>query len=713
MSLVRFNKIMLAQFLAILIVAAASTFLAAQDAAPQPPMATKIPKADTTLGDVRNDDYFWLRDKTDPDVIDYLDAENEYTEAIMKDTDSLQSKLYNELVARIKETDLSVPERIDGYYYYSRTEQGKDYPIYCRKQGSLLGTEEVLLDQNILAEGIGYFDVGGFSVSPNHELLAYTVDTTGSEVYALYIKNLVTGELLPDRVPNVGTSIAWANNNQTLFYDVIDETYRPYRVYRHQLGTEAKSDTLIFEEPDDHYFLEVSRTRDKHWIMISLGSKTSAEAWYLDANTPMGTFKVVEPRTPDMEYYVYPHGERFFILTNDNAMNFKVVEAAAGDPARKNWKDYLPYNEKIKIDALYVFKDHLVVQQRQNGLQEVKVINLADNSSHNVEFPEQTYSVAGGANPEYETNVLRFSYQSMTTPKSVYDYDLNNRTRELLKTTDVLGGFDPNNYQSERAFATASDGVKVPVAIVYRKDKFKKDGTNPLYLYGYGAYGDPLDPWFSSNRISLLDRGIVFAIAQTRGGGEMGRQWYFDGKLLNKKNTFTDFIACAEHLIAEKYCAKDKVIANGASAGGLLIGAITNMRPDLWRAVIGDVPFVDVINTMLDPTIPLTITEWEEWGDPSQEKYYSYMKSYSPYDNVVAKDYPNILITTSLNDPRVGYWEPSKWCAKLRANKTDKNLLLYKINMDAGHGGASGRYQQFHEIAFEYAFVLKVLGITE
>ncbi|MBK7093103.1 MAG: S9 family peptidase [bacterium] len=712
MSSLRYKKSTSSYLLIIAFIIALAATLTAQES-PQPPMATKIPKADTTLGDVRIDDYFWLRDKSDPDVMDYLDAENDYTVAMMKDTEALQEKLYNELVGRIKETDLSVPERIDDYYYYSRTEQGKDYPIYCRKKGSLDGAEEILLDQNVLAAGIGYFDVGGFSVSPNHELLAYTVDTTGSEVYELHVKNLVTGELLPDRIQNVGTSIAWASDNATFFYDVIDETYRPYRVYRHVLGTESTADVLVFEELDEHFFLDVTRTRDKQWILISLGSKTSAEAWFISAATPLAEFKVVEPRTGELEYYVYPHGDTFFILTNDNAVNFKIVEAPSANPARSNWKEFIPYDDKIKIDAIYSFANHLVIQQRQNGLQEMKVVNLKDKTAHNVEFPEQTYSIAGDANPEFNISLLRFSYQSMTTPKTVYDYDMEKRTRVALKTTEVLGGFDPANYQSERVLATAPDGVQVPVAVVYRKDKFKKDGTNPLYLYGYGAYGDPLDPWFSSNRISLLDRGMVFAIAQTRGGGEMGRQWYLDGKLLKKKNTFTDFIACAEHLIAEKYCAKDKVVANGASAGGLLIGAITNMRPDLWKATIGDVPFVDLINTMLDPTIPLTVTEWEEWGNPAEADYYPYMKSYSPYDNVVAKDYPHILITTSLNDPRVAYWEPAKWCAKLRANKTDSNLLLFKIDLDAGHGGASGRYQQFREIAFEYAFVLKVLGITD
>lgn len=688
------------------------SFLFAQDS-PQPPMATKIPRADTTLGDVRIDDFYWLRDRTDPDVIDYLDAENEYTAAIMKDTEALQEKLYNELVGRIKETDLSVPERIDEYYYYSRTEAGKDYPIYCRKKGSLDAVEEVLLDQNLLAEGIGYFGVGGFSVSPNHELLAFTVDTTGSEVYELHVKNLVTGELLSDRIPNVGTSIAWASDNAHFFYDVVDETFRPYRVYRHLLGTEALADTLVFDEPDERFFLDVTRTRDKQWILISLGSKTSSEARFISAATPLAEFRVVEPRTDNMEYYVYPHGERFFILTNDNAINFKVVEAAAVNPSRNNWQDFLPYDSTIKIDAVHVFKNHLAIQERHYGMQELKIMNLVDNSTHNVAFPEETYSVAVGTNPEYNTNLLRFSYQSMTTPNTVFDYDMDKRLRQLLKTKDVLGGFDSANYHSERVFATAPDGVQVPIAVVYRKDKFKQDGTNPLYLYGYGAYGDPLDPWFSTNRISLLDRGIVFAIAQTRGGGEMGRQWYLDGKLLKKKNTFTDFIACAEHLAAQKYCAADKIIADGASAGGLLIGAVVNMRPDLWLAAIGDVPFVDLINTMLDPTIPLTVTEWEEWGDPSKLEHYAYMKSYSPYDNVGAINYPNILITTSLNDPRVGFWEPAKWCAKLRANKIDNNLLLFKIDMDAGHGGASGRYQQFRQIAFEYAFVLKILGITE
>ncbi len=698
--------------IAAIFVVVLTSLLAAQDL-PQPPVATKIPKADTTLGDVRIDDYHWFRDKTDPDVIDYLDAENEYTAAMMKDSEALQKKLYDELVGRIKETDLTVPERIDDYYYYSRTEQGKDYPIYCRKKGSLNATEEVLLDQNKLAEGIGYMDIGGFSVSPNHLLLAFTVDTTGSEVYDLFIKDIARDSLLMDRVPNVGTSIAWANDNATLFYDVVDETYRPYRVFRHLLGSDASGDELVFDEPDDHFFLDVVRTHDDKWILISLGSETSSEAWFLNASTPMEKFKIVEPRISDLEYRVVTHDDRFFIVTNDNALNFKVVETTSADPSRKTWKEFLPYDEKIKVDGLLCFRDYVVVERRQNGLQELTIVSLQDKAMHNVAFPEQTYWVTPTNNPEYESEIVRFGYQSLKSPKTIFDYDMKGRTQQLLKTTEVLGGFDSGNYASERIFATAGDGAQVPIAIVYRKDKFAHDGTNPVYLYGYGAYGEPDDPWFSPNRISLLDRGIVFALAQVRGGGALGRQWYYDGKLLNKKNTLTDFIACAEHLIAAKYCAKDKVIAYGASAGGLLIGAVTNMRPDLWRAVVADVPFVDVINTELDVTIPLTVTEWEEWGNPADEKFYSYMKSYSPYDNVVAKDYPNILITTSLNDPRVGYWEPTKWCAKLRANKTDKNLLLFKINMDAGHGGASGRYQQLEEIALEYAFIFKVLGITE
>lgn len=707
----RFNSSGLSKLTEIWVLIVLGLSAAALAQAPTPPVATVIPKADTLFGEVRIDNYFWLRDRTDPDVFDYLEAENEYTKMMMTDTEALQEQIFKEIIGRIKETDLSVPEKVDNYYYYSRTEQGKEYAIHCRKLGSLEAPEEILLDENELAVGKEYLHIGAYGLSPNHQLLAYSVDTTGGEVYTLYVKNLQTGKLLSDRVPNVGNSIAWAADNHTLFYDVLDETYRPYRIYRHVLGSAASADKLIFEEPDDHYFVDVALSRNKRWIMIDLGSETTSEALYLDANNPLGEFKVVQPRQAGVEYYVFPHDDQFFIITNDNALNFKVMTAPASNPGKANWKEFLPYREEIRVESMKTFKDYVAISERQNGLIQLKIVRLSDKAEHNIEFPEATFSAMFNNNPDFNSRALRFTYFSLTTQKSVFEYDMESRERKLLKQDEIPSGYDATQYQAERIFATAPDGVQVPIALVYRKDKFRKDGTNPVYLDGYGAYGIPEDPWFSVARISLLDRGFVFAIAQVRGGGEMGRPWYYAGRLLNKKNTFTDFIACAEHLIKEKYAATDKVIAYGGSAGGLLVGSVLTMRPDLWGAVVADVPFVDLINTMSDSTIPLTVTEWEEWGNPLEPEYYSYMRSYSPYDNIRATNYPPILITAGLNDPRVAYWEPAKFCAKLRAMKTDGNLLLLKTNMDAGHGGASGRYEAYKEIAFEYAFLLKVLKL--
>jgi oligopeptidase B len=678
-----------------------------------PPMARKIPKADTTLGDIRIDNYFWLRDKNDPDVIDYLEAENDYTDSIMKPTVPLQEKIYNEMLSRIKETDLSVPEKIDDYYYYYRTEKGLQYGIQCRKHVSMDSVEQILLDQNELAKGLGYFAIGGSRISPDHQLLAYAVDTSGAESYTIYVKDLRTGTLLTDQIPNSGGNIVWANDNKTLFYDVIDETQRPYRLYRHVLGDDPTRDALIYDEPDKSYFLDVSKTRSKAFILVALNSELTSEVHCLDANNPTDQLKLIQPRQHGIEYHVTHHDKRFFILTNDNAKNFKLMEVSTETPSRQNWKEVIPHRGDVKLESVDAFRDHLVIDERKDGLPQLQIRSLKDNANYYVDFPEPVYSFTIGANSEFNTDKLRFSYQSLVTPRSIYDYDMMTKQRELKKATEVLGGYDKTQYQSERVYAVAGDGVRVPISLVYKKSLLRKDGSNPLYLYGYGSYGACEDPWFSSGRLSLLDRGFVWAIAHVRGGGEMGRDWYEDGKLLKKKNTFTDFIACAEQLIKDRYTSKEKVVASGASAGGLLAGAILNMRPDLFKIVVADVPFVDVINTMLDASIPLTVTEYEEWGNPNQKEYYDYMKSYAPYENVAAKDYPNILITTSLNDPRVGYWEPAKWCAKLRAMKTDNNQLIFKINMDAGHGGSSGRYQQLKEVAFEDAFLLNVLGIDQ
>ena len=677
-----------------------------------PPVAEVIPKADTLHGDVRIDNYFWLREKSNPEVIKYLEDENEYTEAMMEHTKKFQERLCKELLGRIKETDLSVPEKIDDYYYYKRTEEGKQYQIYCRKKGGLDAVEEVLLDQNSLAKGHDYFQIGVFRISPHHQLLAYSIDTTGSETYTLYIKDLNTGELLQDKISNTYDGVEWANDNQTVFYNTLDQAKRPFQLYRHKLGTDPKEDILVYHEKDEAFHLELSKTRSKAYLLLTLKSMTTSEIRYLKADRPRKSFKVVHPRQHEMEYDIDHLGSKFYIMTNDEAKNFKLMEVSVSNPSKVHWREVIPHRDSVKIDETDLFENHLVVYERENGLRKIRVTNLTNNGVHYVSFPEPVYTFWPSRNPNFHTNTLRFNYTSLVTPRSVFDYNMDAKTRELKKQDEVLGGYDPSLYESERFSARASDGTMVPISLVYKKGMVK-DGTNPLYLYGYGSYGATREPKFSSNRLSLLDRGFVCAIAHVRGGGEMGRHWYEDGKLLKKMNTFTDFIACAEHLTAEKYTSSDKLVIYGGSAGGLLMGAVTNMRPDLFKVVIADVPFVDVLNTMLDPTIPLTVIEYEEWGNPNEREYYQYMKFYSPYDNVEAKEYPHMLITAGLNDPRVQYWEPAKWTAKLRALKTDNNHLLLKTNMGAGHSGPSGRYDYLKDVAFEYALIFDLLGIKE
>lgn len=677
-----------------------------------PPVAQVIPKADTLHGDVRIDNYHWLRERTNPEVIEYLEAENEYTEAMTKHTEKLQESLFEELKGRIKETDMSVPEKIDQFYYYTRTEAEKDYPVYCRKKGSLEVEEEVLLDQNLLARGREYCEIGAFKVSPDHQLLAYSVDTTGAEIYTISIEDLQTGELLQDKIEHAYDDLEWANDNETIFYSTLDEALRPYKLYRHTLGTDQSEDVLLYHERDEMFYLDLSKTRSKAYILIDLESKTTSEIHFLNADRPGERLQVIHPRQQGMEYDVGHGGEKFYILTNDQAQNFKVMEAPIGSLYKDNWQEVIPHRESVKIDRLDLFENHLVVHEREGGLKKIRVMNLRSRQIHEVEFPEPVYTCWPEQNPEFHTHVLRFNYSSLVTPRSIFDYDMNAKTRELKKKYEVLGDYDPSLYRSERILARASDDTMVPISLVYKKGMVK-DGTHPLYLDGYGSYGLSSEPKFSANRLSLLDRGFTYAIAHVRGGGEMGRHWYEDGKLLNKMNTFTDFIACAEHLVAENYTSVERLVINGESAGGLLMGVVANKRPDLFEIIIAEVPFVDVINTMLDPTIPLTVTEYEEWGNPNEREYYYYMKSYSPYDNVEAKDYPNMLITAGLNDPRVQYWEPAKWTAKLRAFKTDHNILLLKTNMGAGHFGQTGRYDYLRDVAFGYAFIFDVLGIKE
>ncbi len=675
-----------------------------------PPKARIEAKVDTLFGVELVDNYGWLRNKENPEVIDYLKAENEYAESVMAHTAKIREDLYNEMVGRIKETDLSVPVRDGEYYYYTRDEQGKEYKIYCRKKGQD-GTEEILLDLNKVAEGKDYLLLGAFEVSPNQQLLAYAYDTAGNEEYTVQFKDLTTGTLLEDVIKTTSGGVVWANDNKTVFYTTEDDTYRPDKVWRHTLGSMA-ADSVIFHEPDAAFYVGVSRTRSDRYILIGTGSNTTSEYWYLDADKPNAALSVIEPRSHKVEYSVDHHGDYFYITTNaDGAVNFKLVKAPVAKPGKANWVDDIAHRPEIKLDGVDCFADYMAIFERRNGLQTVSIRTVADGSVEPVQFNEPTYSVSPGDTPEFNSTKLRLNFQSMVTPRTVYDYDMSTRTLEMLKQTEVLGGFDPGQYAQERIFAPARDGADVPMSMVYKKSLFKKDGTNPLYLYGYGAYGINSDPWFSSVRLSLLERGFIMVIAHVRGGDEMGRQWYDDGKLLKKKNTFTDFIDCADYLVSQRYTSHDRMVISGGSAGGLLVGAVVNMRPDLAKIAVADVPFVDIINTMRDETIPLTVIEWEEWGNPNEEEYFYYMHSYSPYDQVTAQDYPYMLVTAGLNDPRVAYWEPAKWVAKLRTTKTDTNTLLFKTVMEGGHFGTSGRYAQLKEIAFEYAFIFDVLGV--
>jgi oligopeptidase B len=668
------------------------------------PIASKHPYVHQLHGDERIDDYFWLRERDNPEVIAYLEAENSYTEALMQPTESLQTQLYEEMLSRIQEDDLSVPYRYGEFYYYARTETGKAYPIHCRKYQTLDAPEEVLLDQNQLAEGTDYFSLGGFEVSPNHQLLAYSIDTTGAERYTLFFLDLATHQLYPESIPDTA-SFTWGNDNQTVFYAQMDDANRPYKLFRHQLGKSAETDQLLFHEADDSYFLGIDKTRSEAYLLLSLGSNITSEVYYLDANDPNGNFRLIRPRQTGVEYEVEHHTDTFYILTNDNALNFKLVQAPVSDPSVEHWETVIEHREDIFLMGVSAFVDHLVIYDRESGLPNIRVRKLSTQEEHRISFPEPTYEVSESINPEFNTQVLRFGYTSLVTPSSIFDYNLDTQIRELKKETPVLGGYDRTQYKSERLEAISADGAKIPLSIVYRAD-LDRNGKNPLLMTGYGSYGFSYPDAFSSTRLALLDRGVVLAIAHIRGGSELGRKWYLDGKFLNKQNTFSDFITCAETLIQAGWTDSDHLAISGGSAGGLLVGAVINQRPDLFRAAIAQVPFVDVVTTILDTSLPLSAMEWEEWGNPNEREFYFYMKGYSPYDNVEAKAYPALLITAGLNDPRVSYWEPAKWTAKLRALKTDTNVLLLKTNMGAGHGGASGRYERLKEIAFEYAFLL-------
>jgi oligopeptidase B len=675
---------------------------------PAPPVARIEPRVETVHGELRVDDYFWLRNRGDPAVLEYLEAENRYTANVMRRTETLQEQLYEEMRGRIQETDLSVPEPLDDYLYYSRTEAGGQYPISCRRHFER-NEEEVLLDQNPLAAGHSYFRLGASAISPNHRLLAYSVDTSGAEEFTLVIKDLETGELFPERLANTSHGVAWANDSRTLFYTVLDGSHRPCRLYRHVVGTDPAEDVLVYYEPDASFFLDVSRTRSRAYLLLDISSHSTSEVWFVSADSAEDPFRVVEPRSPGVEYTVTHHEDRFFITTNHTAPNFRLVQAPLATPGREHWTPVLPHRPEVKLDATDAFRQHLVVYERSGGWRQIRVLGLASGEEHLIPFPEPVYTVRTHANPEYDTTQFRFTYTSLVTPSSVIDYDLAARTWTIRKQTEVRGGYDPALYRSERLQAIAPDGVEVPISLVYRTP-LQLDGRRPMLLHGYGAYGLSYDPAFSSNSLSLLDRGFIVAIAHVRGGEELGRAWYEGGRRLNKRSSFTDFIAVTEQLIAAGYTSPDRLVINGGSAGGLLMGAVTNMRPELFHAVIAEVPFVDVVNTMLDDSLPLTVIEYDEWGNPSDREAYRYIRSYSPYDNVAAQDYPHMLLTAGLNDPRVAYWEPAKWAAKLRARKTGGSRLLLRTNMGAGHGGASGRYDYLREVAFKYAFVLDVVG---
>lgn len=678
-----------------------------------PPTARVVPHELKHHGHTRIDNYYWLRDRDNPDTVAYLEAENAHTKEAMADVQRLEEALFTEIKGRIKQTDMSVPYRQGDYYYYTRYEEGQEYPLYVRKPHSVKHPEELMLDVNLLAEGHQFFAVGGLAVSFGQDLLAYAEDTRGRRVYTIRIKNLVTGETLPDVIQDVTSNITWANDNCTLFYAKQDpETLRSYRIFRHVLGTDPASDVLVYEEDDETFSAYVYKTKSKRYVMIASSQTVSSEYRYLDADDPAGEFTVFLPREREHEYAVTHFNDRFLVHTNHEAKNFRLMSTPVTRTGKENWEEVIPHRSDVLLEGFEVFRDHLVLEERVDGLMQIRVIPWDGSQEHYLKFSEPAYFSRTTTNPEFDTTVLRYGYTSMTTPNSVYDYDMVTREKTLLKQEEVLGGFDPTNYHTERLYALARDGVRVPVSLVYRNG-MERNGRNPLLLYGYGSYGHSLDATFGSTRLSLLDRGFVFAIAHVRGGEEMGRSWYEDGKLLRKSNTFTDFVTCAEHLIDQRYTAPDCLFAMGGSAGGLLMGAVVNLRPDLFKGVVAQVPFVDIVTTMLDADIPLTTGEYDEWGNPNDSEFYDYMLAYSPYDNVEAKDYPHMLVTTGLHDSQVQYWEPAKWVAKLRAIKTDRNRLLLKTNMEAGHGGASGRFKRYREIALEYAFLLDLAGIRE
>lgn len=677
-----------------------------------PPKAEKITKELTIHGDTRIDNYYWLNQRENPKVIDYLKAENVYREAVMEPTKDLEENLFKEITGRIIQEDMSVPYLDNGYYYYWRYEKGKEYPIYARKKETLKAGEKIMLNVPEMAKGHNYYQVSGRTVSEDNKILAFGVDTVSRRKYDIYFKDLQSGELLPDILHNTSGYVVWANDNKTVFYTIKDNTLRPHKVMKHVLGQDPAKDIEIYHEMDNTFSVRIDKSKSDKYITLESSHTLSTEIKLIDADRPDQPYTIFQKREKDHEYEIYHHIDKFYILTNWKAKNFRLMETEEGKTGKQYWKEVIPHRADVLVQNITVFKDYLALGERKNGIRQLRVMNLTDQSDHYIEFDEDSYVVYSTANRTFDTKTLRYWFTSMTTPGSTFDYDMTTREKTLLKMVEVGGEFNPDDYRSERIWATVRDSTQVPISLVYHKNTMK-DGNSPLLLYGYGSYGSNQEPYFSSTRLSLLNRGFVFAPAHIRGGSEMGRYWYEDGKLLKKKNTFKDFIDCAEYLVENKYTNPTKLFAQGGSAGGLLVGAVANMRPDLFKGIIASVPWVDAVTTMLDESIPLTTVEFDEWGNPKDKEYYEYMLSYSPYDNVEAKDYPALYVTTGLHDSQVQYFEPAKWVAKLRELKTGKNLILLEVDMESGHGGTTGRFKRYKRGTRQYVFMLTHLDIWE
>jgi oligopeptidase B len=677
-----------------------------------PPKAEKIKKELTIHGDTRTDNYYWLNERENPKVIEYLEAENAYRETVMRPSEDLQEELYSEIVGRIKQEDMSVPYLDNGFYYYSRYEKGREYPIYARKKESLEAKEEITLNVPEMAKGHDYYSVSGLNISEDNKYIAFGVDTVSRRRYDIYFKDLQTGEILPEVLRNTSGYVVWANDNKTIFYTIKDETLRPYKLMRHVLGQDPADDVEAYHEDDNTFYLGVGKSKTDKYIVIGSSHTLYTENQLIDAAHPEKAPKTFLKREKDHEYSIYHHVDKFYILTNWKAKNFRLMVTDEGKTDKKYWKEIIPHRDDVYLQNVTVFKDFLALGERKKGIRQLRVMNLKDQSDHYLDFDDESHVVYSSTNKVFDTTTLRYWYTSMTTPGSTFDYDMVSKEKTLRKMTEVGGGFNPDDYKSERLWATVRDDTKVPISIVYHKNT-RIDGNSPLLLYGYGSYGSNMEPYFSSTGLSLLNRGFIYAVAHIRGGAEMGRNWYEQGKLLKKKNTFYDFIDCAEYLVKNNYSNPTKLFGSGGSAGGLLVGAVSNMRPDLFKGILASVPWVDVVTTMLDESIPLTTVEFDEWGNPKNKEYYDYMLSYSPYDNVEAKDYPAFYVTTGLHDSQVQYFEPAKWVAKLRELKTDKNLLLLEVDMESGHGGTTGRFKRYKRNARQYAFLLTQLGIWE